>query len=108
VTCRSCRHQFTPVVIERVAPLTLAEKTAADAQATHAARLIKIRKIATVFTVFSILSLVAGGLMLAIFVFNFNESGASSFGMPGLGCLAGAFWLFIGAQIVHIRACLEK
>ncbi len=64
----------------------------------------KIRRMAEAFSIVSILSLIIGGVALAIEIF----ADAAEAGTICVAALSAAAWLFLVAQIIHIRANTEK
>ena len=64
-----------------------------------------LRNIGDNFAVFAVLFCVVGLLVLLISVFQlFNDGGSLTGVIVGAGLIGAALWLYLIAQIVHIRA----
>lgn len=106
VACPTCDHKFFPKPrrIETALPTMRASLTADQlAKMEQDKRVEHIREHATLLGVIGILLLVA-----SIFISLNNESSSSGMTLAGAGLLGTAFWLYLVAQIVHIRANTEK
>lgn len=90
-------------------PASFAADAPARAPAPDAAEAGNIRRIADGLTVLSILFTVAGGVAAVVGLYKAIAGDDISLAFICAGSLIGvAFWLFLLAQIIHVRSLLAK
>ena len=114
VTCPICRRTFYPQPFKVAAP-PAPEQTEADrariaAERAAAKRGSETRELAEKWSLWSIILLIIGIVLIGFAVTQgiADERGAIMMAMAGGGLVCCAFWAFMIAQIIHIRANTEK
>lgn len=111
--CQDCGHYFQPPAESIRAgmdapPASIPVQAARDVEAgNHRER---IRNRAENFTMIAAIFVVIGILAFLAFGFSFSSGDAPSWTALDVfcGCVGAALWLYLIAQIIHIRANTEK
>lgn len=117
INCPGCGTGFYPKPAARYSPQEIAAATALHrnqlaelGRANHEPRLsrLSVREKGENFAIGAGVVLIIGGVLILIGLIGLVDGASVGWLLAGAGCLAMAFWLYLIAQLLHIRAALES